>query len=66
MRSTAGGWNTSWFFPNTTEFAGAANAAKRMLVGRGVLHVAPGSVPDLYGNDIGQDLEQLFNVDDGV
>lgn len=60
------GWNTSWFFPNTKEFAGAANAAKRMLVGRGVVYFAPGSVPDLYSNYIERDLEQLFNVDDVV
>ena len=57
-------WNSSWFFPNVTEFAGAGNAAKRMFVGRGSTYYAPGSVPDLYSNYIERDLDTgLWSVD---
>ncbi|HEX4612632.1 MAG TPA: hypothetical protein VH092_30840, partial [Urbifossiella sp.] len=54
------GWNTSWFFPNTAEFAEAGNVAKRMFVGRGPTYFAPGSVPDLNANYIERNLELLF------
>lgn len=57
------GWNTQWFFPNTTGFTGAANAARRLLVGRGVVHYAAGAVPDLYSNYIERDFDLLFDVD---
>lgn len=58
-----GGHNKQWHFPNTNGFAGAGNAAKRLLVGRGNTYYAPGSVPDLYANYIERDLYQLFNID---
>jgi hypothetical protein len=56
------GWNTSWFFPNTEEFAAAGNVAVRMFVGRGNTYNAPGTVPDLYSNYIERDLLELWNT----